>query len=77
MTLLSKNRIQCNGKNIKYEIFLTGEMLLFKPVLYDLDDSYPFAIFTKKESVWVLRTELEENLEEKFINQIRMLRIQK
>lgn len=77
MTLLSKNRIQCNDKNIQYEIFLTGEMILFKPVLYDLDDSCPFAIFTKTESSWMLRTELEKSLEEKFIAQIKMLRIQK
>lgn len=77
MTLLSKNRIQCNETNIKYEIFLTEEMLLFKPVLYNLDDSYPFVIFTKKESGWVLRTELGKDLEEKFKDQIKMLRIQK
>jgi hypothetical protein len=74
MILLCKSRIQCNNRTIKYEIFLTAEMLLFKPALYDVDNSSPFAIFTKNGSDWTPRTELEKGYEERSIDQIKMLR---
>ena len=75
MILLAKKIIQYNGRNMNYEIFLTDGMLLFKPALYEVDDSYPFAIFTKKGSDWMLRTELKEDLEERFVDKIKTLRV--
>lgn len=60
---------------LSYEIVLTRDMLLFKPIVNQDGDSSPFAIFTRKDSEWQLRTELEKALEEKLVERIRRLDI--
>ncbi|MGZ3850277.1 MAG: hypothetical protein ACXVBR_18210 [Flavisolibacter sp.] len=75
MILFSKRQIQYNHWTIHYEIFLTREMLLFKPVLHNSGSSYSFAIFTRNDSEWLLRSDIEKPLAEKLVAEIKNLHI--
>lgn len=75
MILFSKRQIQYDNRTISYEIFLTKEMLLFKPVVYKTSNNEPFAIFTRIDSEWMLRSDIEKTLEEKLVAEIKNLHI--
>ncbi len=75
MKLLRNTVLTYNNISMVYEIFLVGQMLLFKPYFYQNDEEFPCIVLGRTNRGWVLPENVDIELKKQILEDVAGLKL--